>query len=263
MADKPTKIWQSIDRRRAAFIPSTERVTSKALWKQAKPVFEQFLIENKGLESILQDVNGLIREPVIKDLYNKIYTKVGVSFASASFNNVKSGQFSFDKKASDILEMTWESEIQKIVELQAAQRITGVTQTTKDILSRTIQEAINEGLSVPQAAKKLMAKFGDLTRYRSRMIARTEIVSASNEGSLVGAESTGLPFDKVWLSTRDKRTRPDHLSADGQRKKLNEPFILRDGSRLRVPGDPAGPGHQVIQCRCTQIYLQPGQTSVF
>ena len=256
-----TAIFNRIERKRISFIPKIRRSTSLALWKQAQPVFEN-LSKSLSLESVLQNVNGLVHEDVIKFLYQNIYKDVGVPFAGDSFSLVKSGGFDYQTK-ENLLELTWEAELQKIVEMQAAQRITGVTQTTKDILSRTLQEAITEGLSIPNAAKALREKFGLLTRYRSELIARTEIVSASNAGSLVGAESTGLGVQKVWLSARDKRTRPDHLTADGQKKKIDESFILSDGSRLMYPGDPSGPGHQTIQCRCTQIYLQPGQQSIF
>ena len=254
---KQDAIFNRIERKRVSFIPKMRQLTNVALWKQVQPVFED-LATNQSLESVLQNVNGLIREDHIKALYNKIYTIVGTSFANDSFRNVKSGQYDYSLK-EDIYEMAFDAEMQKIVEMQAALRITGVTQTTKDIVSLNIQRSIEEGLSIPNAAKSMRSKWSDLTKYRSELIARTEIISASNGGSLVGAEATGLPLEKIWLSARDKRTRDDHLMADGQRRKMNEVFVLRDGSRLRYPGDPSGPGHQVIQCRCTQIYAMVGQ----
>lgn len=254
-------IFKRIERKRVSFIPKIKTATTKALWKQAQPVFEN-LSKSLSLESVLQNVNGIVHEDTIKVLYQSIYASVGVSFARDSFNLAKTGKFNYSTKA-DILDMTWELEMQKLIETEAAQLVTAVTQTTKDILSRSLQQSITDGLSIPQAAKALRENFGLLTRYRSELIARTEIVRASNAGSLAGAESTGLGVEKVWLSARDKRTRPDHIDADGQRKKLNEYFMLSDGSRLRYPGDPSAPGHQTIQCRCTQIYLQPGQQSLF
>ena len=258
---KQDAIFNRIERKRVSFIPKMRQLAKVALWKQVQPVFED-LATNQSLESVLQNVNGLIRQDHIKSLYKQIYTTVGTSFANDSFRNVKSGQFNYSLK-EDIMDMTFDAEMQKIVEMQTAQRVVGVTQTTKDIVSLSMQRSIEEGLSIPNAAKSLRDKWTDVTRYRSEVIARTEIISASNGGSLIGAEATGLPLEKIWLSARDKRTRDDHISADGQRRKLNEYFILRDGSRLKTPGDPSAPAHQVIQCRCTQIYMMVGQQSLF
>ena len=87
------------------------------------------------------------------------------------------------------------------------------------------------------------------------MIARTEIISASNKGSLDGAKDTGIPLKKEWLATMDNRTRDAHLIADGQKVLLDELFQV-DGDALSYPGDftnGASAGN-VINCRCTQIY---------
>jgi hypothetical protein len=236
--------------------------TLVSLAKQAKPYFEQFTLINT-LENILASIDFVIKEDEINELYKKIYKNVGQPFAVGSAALMKTGKYTIETKQDDFLETQWSLDIQTYIEGEAANLVTAVTDTTKNFLATETQKAIEQGLSIPNAAKEITNRFDFISRYRSEVIARTEIVRASNYGSLWGAQSTGLDMDKVWLSARDKRTRPDHLDADGQRKKINEYFVLKDGSRLKYPGDPSAPGKQTIQCRCTQIYLQSGQQSVF
>jgi hypothetical protein len=64
------------------------------------------------------------------------------------------------------------------------------------------------------------------------------------------------PF-KQWISTEDPRTRPTHVAADKQRTLLREPFRV-GGASLLFPGDPRGPGAEVINCRCSMLPIVLG-----
>ena len=55
---------------------------------------------------------------------------------------------------------------------------------------------------------------------------------------------------KVWHSTRDGRSRPDHLAMNGKSVGWDESFILPDGTRMSGPHDPNAPASQLISCRC-------------
>lgn len=96
----------------------------------------------------------------------------------------------------------------------------------------------------------------DLTRSRAEALARTEVIAASNMGADARVRMLGddAPPFKQWLSTMDGRTRPTHRHADGQVRPLRVPFEV-GASRLQVPGDPTGPAAEVINCRCTVLYL--------
>jgi hypothetical protein len=73
------------------------------------------------------------------------------------------------------------------------------------------------------------------------------------------AEETGDEFEQVWLATIDRRTRSTHKTADGQRVPVGQPFTV-GGSSLRYPGDPLGPAKETIQCRCSSLLTEPGET---
>lgn len=99
---------------------------------------------------------------------------------------------------------------------------------------------------------------------RARVVARTETLGAVNAGvfrsAQLEAEARGdLAPAKVWISTADTRTRPTHRQADKQRTLLDSPFRV-GGVDLLFPGDPRGPAHEVIQCRCSLLPVVLGET---
>ncbi|OFW78889.1 MAG: hypothetical protein A2201_07760, partial [Alicyclobacillus sp. RIFOXYA1_FULL_53_8] len=115
---------------------------------------------------------------------------------------------------------------------------TDIGETTKTDISKVLNQAQQEGWSVPTMQKNLTTLFdqymhGNLTpddfewfeermpAYRTEMIARTETLRASNAGSNQIYKDWGSE-KKEWLSTRDNRTRPDHAEADGQVVGINE-----------------------------------------
>lgn len=58
-----------------------------------------------------------------------------------------------------------------------------------------------------------------------------------------------------WLSERDDRVRPTHITADGQRVPVNEPFRV-GGYKMMYPTDDslgAGP-EEIVNCRCVEIF---------
>ena len=80
-------------------------------------------------------------------------------------------------------------------------------------------------------------------------------ISASNLGSRAGALSTGLMLEHFWISTKDKNTRPDHRNANGQRKPMDQPYLVGN-ERLMFPGDTSmsATAKNTIVCRCTEGY---------
>ena len=93
-------------------------------------------------------------------------------------------------------------------------------------------------------------------QYRSNTIARTEALRAvhagNEEGLLQGADEGLYTPDELlrtWVTAADERVRPSHAAANGQKRRLTEPFTVGGASLMR-PGDPNGPAREVIQCRC-------------
>lgn len=122
-----------------------------------------------------------------------------------------------------------------------------------------IQQSLVEGTQAGDGIPELAARVREaalLTEPRSRVVARTEVIAASNGASIAQARTAGVPLEKTWLATPDARTRLSHVEADGQTVPLNEPFMVGDpiAYPLDFPGDPSGPASEVINCRCTPIF---------
>jgi HK97 family phage portal protein len=150
----------------------------------------------------------------------------------------------------------WWLAIRDYVGTQVAERVTQVAQTTRELIRSAIQQSIDSGEGVYQAQGRIRKLYLEqIIPHRSEVIARTEIIAASNHGSYIAAQSTGLKLRKSWLSSRDSRVREWHASADGQKVAMDEPFRV-NGERLMYPGDTSlgASGDNVIQCRCTQTY---------
>ena len=106
-------------------------------------------------------------------------------------------------------------------------------------------------------AKQLQGTLeGNVNRYALRIV-RTEahkVQSIAQLDSTEYAESKGVKGKKVWVSTLDSRTRPDHQMMDGVEADENGVFTLPDGSRGEAPGL-LDNYDQNINCRCTYIYV--------
>ncbi len=128
------------------------------------------------------------------------------------------------------------------------QKVTRINETTRDGLREALREGLTAGESISDLAARVRGVF-EASSARSRMIARTEIAGAANEGKLVAAQEAGLERHE-WLSARDDAVRDDHVAEDGNVVRVGAPFPV---TNLLYPLDSSGPPEQVVNCRCTTI----------
>jgi len=134
-----------------------------------------------------------------------------------------------------------------------------VVKTSVDDVMRYVRQGLVEGQSVGEVTESLTEFFEGKTGepwadYRSRRIARTEMNSSANAGSLEGYRQSEVVAQKGWASAIDERTRDNadfsHVDANGERVKINSMF-QRTGEPLEFPGDPGGSEGNIINCRCS------------
>lgn len=147
----------------------------------------------------------------------------------------------------------FEEAIRQWVELHALSRVVTVGATLREAVRTILEDAVAEGLGESVIARLIRDRVGDLSLTNAARIARTEVHTAASKGADEAARSTGLAMVKEWASAEDGRTRLSHAIADGQLVELNEAFIV-GGSRLMIPGDPAGPAREIINCRCQPLH---------
>lgn len=181
---------------------------------------------------------------------------VGVYFAKRELRELeKRFGLKRQKDNADDLTPTWLQFMQNFAINQAGERIVSVTNTTLTQIRKVINESVTEGFGSAETGRMIRRKWREITRWRSEMIARTEIVSASNRGTLLGAQATGLELKKNWLATPGARTRDDHAFANGQQVGINEEFNV-GGENMECPGDPDASAANTINCRCS-ISFEP------
>lgn len=135
----------------------------------------------------------------------------------------------------------------------APNRVSGFSDEMWDVARAQLLEGFMEGESIDSLRDRLRTNVPELTAARARTVARTEVISASNAGSLSMVEIAEFGGTKTWLATEDARTRPTHTLADGQTVPLASAFLV-GGFPLHFPGDPSGPLEEIVNCRCTTTY---------
>ena len=244
-------IWKTFDNKRRAFERFAERTFHSALRKQLK----QYLDAVDKKQVIDFDLESIVTTEPISDAFEKVYTRVMKVFGQESLANLKE---SMQKEVSvdwDVLIAQWIAGNEILNPSDTTSKIVLVTRTTQDRIRKNVATALKEGTSIPNFAKQLKSDYGFSLR-RATLIGRTEVIAASNAGSVLGAQASGIPTKKVWLATQDDRTRDLHLSVDGQKvPNLETPFNV-GGDEMQYPGDSslgAAPSN-TINCRCTVIY---------
>lgn len=191
-------------------------------------------------------------------LLQAIYVSVGEQFAPTVADTLNPSPKSIrPKRTKGLLTDLWMSFILNYIKTQSSTKVRRITDTTREFIRAELSEGVRNGETIGQLAERVRICHTEMTPARSMLIARTEVINASNAASVAGAKASGAAVKKQWLASRDDRVRKDHEEADGQTLPLGEPFIV-GGYQLMWPGDPSmgAPGKEVINCRCTVIYVR-------
>lgn len=132
-----------------------------------------------------------------------------------------------------------------------ADRVERINETTRESLKEELIEGVGEGESADEIAARVQGVFDEASTNRAKVIARTEVVTASNFASTEGYRQAGAQ-GKEWLAARDDRTRSTHRSLDGQKRTLDANFDSPSGASGPYPGMLGSPDED-IQCRCTTL----------
>lgn len=188
------------------------------------------------------------------EVLQKLYVACGTTEAALQYDELTPATKAL---APPAVLSRWGQRLKQFITTEGAQAVRGITETTRKIVKQALIDSAAAGEGVAEAARKLRQRVAQLAPQRAVRIVRTELVAASNVGSLLGAEATGLPLEKFWIATPDGRTRPDHARANGQGAALQGGFFTVGGYRARYPGDPLLPASERCNCRCAVGYRKP------
>lgn len=242
-----TMTWKTIDRKRASYLPYARTQFHRALKAQAKEFIDQ--VKENGMSGDY-DISVAPIDRAMRNVYDKVMT----NFITDTYN-----QFVETAQKTDINHAVavsrWFDE--NVPDLSAL-----MTGTSRRSLKDILKIAVFQGYSMSQFVSEVTSSYA-ISEKRAELIGRTEIIRASNAGSIEGAKLTNLPMKKFWLSTRDNRTRGadikdlfDHYNVDENKGYLLDDLFTVSGERLEYPcdrGNGASAGN-TINCRCTITY---------
>jgi len=214
-------------------------IIKRELDKQCRQILKGEEPDQEGLKRAIRNLHNGAGLQMAKYSYDKVMRKAGVK------NDLTPQQ-----RWAMIIKMLLEGGLDKLTG--------GITSTTKEDMRKILTKGMQEGWSIMDMMREL-EKLG-INAYRAEVIARTETTRAANQGSLLGAVSTGLVTVKEWISTNDDRTRRiprdkfDHLHMDGKQVPTDQPFTVPGMGVVDImeyPGDPNGSAGNVCNCRCT------------
>jgi len=116
--------------------------------------------------------------------------------------------------------------------------VTQVNDVTREALRLELAEGIRNGEGMEKLSRRIRRVYQDCDIRRSRVIARTETIAASNEGALVGYGASGVVESVEFYAALDERTCDECMS----NHTMEFPLKMAHGII---------PVHQ--QCRCTWI----------
>jgi len=153
------------------------------------------------------------------------------------------------------------------VQRYGAKKTKQIVQTTVNQLHSIVLNGQRSGLSRTDIAKQVINRIPAIARARAKVIAETEIHSASQFGAFNNALRSGQLLDKVWNTAGDERVRSrltgsafSHRAMQGVKSPLDIPFKVPYGfgsfEALMFPGDPDGSAGNIINCRCPMTFQQ-------
>lgn len=230
--------------------------------------FEMSLISEpteQAYQSVINRAADNMPSKYIDNAYKAVYLKTGSFFAMNQYNDILKVK-SFVKKDFVDLDSEWSSFFDKFLkttrmtELISKAHLSTVKRL-KSISKPIILETLSNGYSIRKTTKTILSKLGKewnrTNRFNAARIARTEVVTASNAGGRLGAESTGLDMVHSWIDTKDGRERTSHVLAGVSKQNklipLKQDYVV-GGERASFPGDPKLSGKERIQCRCAERF---------
>lgn len=101
---------------------------------------------------------------------------------------------------------------------RAAERITGITETTRDAIRQALIDGTEAGEGIPELAKRIRA-LTDFEGWRARLIARTELATSANDAAIANYEASGVV---LGIRVLDSDADPICAAVNGRVLKLSE-----------------------------------------
>lgn len=242
--DEKRKIWLRFDKLQIAVEEKWQGPIRYALAVQLQAFF-RFAREH-GLPAAVSQLSVIVSPDPVRSVLVRLYQEESTRYANIMYAGIREryGEEMGVSKAFG-LNPTWLEMIRNFLLTYGARKVTSISETTIEWITKYVEKAVENGWGVERMAREM--QMDGITLKRARLIARTESVAAMNYGSDMAARQSGLMMEKIWLAADDNRTRHSHRQVDDEQVGMEQRF----SNGLRWPGDPEGAREEVINCRCT------------
>lgn len=160
-------------------------------------------------------------------------------------------------------------DIRKVVEKEVRKFAESMIETDKNKIIDMIADGLSEGHSVPKIRQNILTEFEEFSKMQAERITRTEVIRASNYGTIDAWANSSLVVGKQWLTAKDDRVDPLCASMNGKIiYGVNKNFFNK-GESLEVDDQVAKFDYGAIKapplhpnCRCTLLPVLKGQNFV-
>ncbi len=163
------------------------------------------------------------------------------------------------KEGAELLQKTYRlngmdlPELTHTARVRGGQRVTRVTQTTKEAIGRIITAGLEEGKGRNQLTDEIIQEMGTSGK-RARLIAAQECNISLQAGNYDMAKRGGFR-EKTWHVTDVSKARDTHLDLNGRTVPFDAPFVTKRGNRLMMPCDPdCSVAEETVNCHCFLTY---------
>lgn len=213
------------------------------------------------------NLNPVINTDGIEQLLKKLYLYVSINEAKIQWLQLELPEDRLKQKdlitdlagifsqGSNDLINVWKGLLDEFILVRIGTRIQEINNTTRRNINKVIEDSIADGLGATETATRIRKKTG-YNKNRSLAIARTETVTASNQGKYMAAVSSPYVMQKNWIPTLDSRTRLTHADmANRPFVEMEQPFWLANNTGFleggMYPGDSSYSAENVVNCRCS------------
>lgn len=138
--------------------------------------------------------------------------------------------------------------LKKLSEKVIAEKVTNITETTKETINKIIVNGQKSGTNIKEIAEQITQKVENMEKTRAMVIARTETATTSTTTYYEGLVKAGL--EKTWWHVGGGKTdRPSHVACNGETIGVEETFSCG----LKHPQELDAPAEEVINCHCELV----------
>jgi uncharacterized protein with gpF-like domain len=205
-------------------------------------------------------------------IYRKLYQTVSIDEGRRSYNeNVKPYLPGKKDMIDDLVAILsngrddntivslWRQLLNEFIDTRITGRITNISSTTERKITKIIEDALLRGEGSDVIARTIRREAGGaFNQNRSVSIARTETMTAQNQGRYLAALSSPFEQEKKWSPVLDSRTRDGHANMyDDPFIDFKDEFFVRNSKGFlevaQYPGDERLSAGNIINCRCSMM----------